>query len=108
MLSTTPVKPQQKEDVSIFCLQFVYKFNDGTTEYSDSKYCGNSPEHCYEAISKLLSACKSVLPGSIKEVSFNIQGYRRSTYESCGSPDYLNTGVVSLVLRDNNESSCKE
>lgn len=98
-------KVNPDKQVSIYCLQFVYKYKNGTTEYSKPKYCGNSPEHCFEAISKLLGACQSVLPESVAEVSFNIQGYSRDSYSNSCNADLVVPAVVSIQLWNDNESS---
>lgn len=101
-------KVNPDKQISIYCLQFVYKYKNGTTEYSKPKYCGNSPEHCFEAISKLLGACQSVLPESVAEVSFNIQGYCRDSYSNSRDADLVVPSVVCIQLRNYYEGACSE
>ena len=91
---------QKTDPVSIYCIRFKYYFEDGNREESESKFCGQSEDDAIKAISQMLGICRTSFPRSIVKVSYDIEGYRRSTFESAGSPDYVIRDVVVHLLRN--------
>lgn len=98
---------QRPEPVNIFALSVKYHFKNGSVEQSSDKYCGQSEDEALATISKMLGVCRSCLPESILKVSYTIKGFKRSSYESAGSPDILLPDVVVHLLRNYNEG-CSE
>lgn len=95
---------KRPEPINIFALSVTYHYFDGHTEKSSDKYCGQSEDEAIATIAKMLGVCRSCLPESVREVSYTIKGYSRSSYESNSVPDLLLHDVVRHVLRNNNES----
>ena len=92
---------QKTEPISIYCIKFKYKFKDGHTEQSQPKFCGQSEDDAIKAISQMLGICRTSFPESIIEVSFDIEGYRRSSFESHSGCDMCVPDVVVYVLWNN-------
>ena len=94
---------QKTEPVNIYCIVFRYFFKDGHTEESSPKYCGQSEDDAVKAISQMLGICRTSFPESITEVAFDIEGYRRSTFEFHSAADIRLCNVVRYVLRYDDE-----
>ena len=94
---------QKTEPINIYCIKFKYTFADGHTEQSQSKFCGQSEDDAVKAISQMLGICRTSFPESIVKVSFDIEGYRRSTFESHCGPDICVPDVVAYLLRYDDE-----
>lgn len=104
MVNPKKVGQNQKiEPVNIYCIVFRYFFKDGHTEESGPKYCGQSEDDAVKAISQMLGICRTSFPESITEVAFDIEGYRRGTFESHSAADIRFRDVVRYVLRYDDE-----
>ena len=95
---------QKTDPINIYCIKFKYDFEDGHREESESKFCGQSEDDAIKAISQMLGICRTSFPKSIFQVSYDIEGYRRSTFERAGAPDYVVSDVVVHLLRYNHKS----
>lgn len=99
---------KREEPINIYALEITYIYTNGRKEISSDKYCGQSEDEALATISKMLGVCRSCLPESIREVTYTIKGFKRSSYESNSSADISIPDVVRHLLRYDNKGSRSE